>query len=349
MSIQTGLISFGKASRIFHAPVITSVPGLELVSVVERHKNESQNEYPWLNVVRSTEELLKNDDIRLIVIATPNDTHFDIAKASLMAGKHVVVEKPFTITTTEARELTDLARQNGLIISAFQNRRWDGDFLTVKEILNRKSLGRLVAFESRFDRFRNYHRPEAWRERPGRGAGLLYDLGPHLIDQALVLFGMPLSVTADIRAQRNQAETDDFFHLRLDYPDLRVILEAGMLVGAETPRFMLHGTKGSFMKFGLDPQESKLSEGFRPSDDSEWGEEEQRYWGTLHTYADDKYIKTKVKTLKGDYRLFYENIAQAIKGKADPFVTVDQMIKTIEIIEKAFVSQSQKKSVMLDS
>ena len=261
IKLSVGLIGYGMAGRTFHAPVIQSVPNLRLKKVVERHTNEARKRYPWVEVVPDATALLQDEEINLVVIATPNISHFDLARQSLKANKHVVVEKPFTTTSGQAQELIDLARQQNKVISVNHNRRWDGDFQTVKKLLEGRLLGRLVEYESHYNRFRNYPRPNAWREEEGAGGGILFDLGSHLIDQAQVLFGVPQMITSDIRVQRDFAKINDSFELILHYDDLKVTLKAGMLVREQSPRFILHGTEGSFVKYGFDPQEEALKRG----------------------------------------------------------------------------------------
>lgn len=342
--IKTGLIGFGKSSRIFHGPIINSVPELKLTKVVERHRNESQKYYPWVEIVRDTASLLEDEEISLVVITTPNDIHYELARQCLAAGKHVVVDKPFTTTSARAQELVDLARQQNRIINAFQNRRWDGDFHTLRKLLEKQFLGRLVEFESRYDRFRNYQRPDAWREKPGEGTGVFFDLGPHLIDQVLVLFGPPEMVTADIRTQRDHMETDDHFDLLLHYKDLKVTLKGGMLVRTETPRFLLHGTKGSFIKYGMDPQEEALINGGTPSD-PEWGVEPEENWGEINAEIDGLHITGRIETDAGNYQGYYQNVVDAIKGRAELAVTPEHMVNTIRVIELAFLSNEEKRTV----
>src|SRR4028118_492477 len=228
--ISVGLIGYGMAGRTFHAPVIQSIPYLRLKKVVARRTHEARKRYPWVEVVPDAAALLQDEEISLVVIATPNSSHFDLARQSLEANKHVVVEKPFTTTSGQAQELINLARRQNRVVSVYHNRRWDGDFQTVKKLLEGRLLGRLVEYESHFNRFRNYPKPDAWREEEGAGSGILFDLGSHLIDQAQVLFGVPQMITADIRVQRDFAKTTDSFELILHYDALKVTLKAGMLV-----------------------------------------------------------------------------------------------------------------------
>lgn len=346
--INVGLIGFGMAARVFHAPVIRSVPELKLKKVVERHGDESQRLYPAVEVVRDTAALLRDDEIDLVVVTTPNASHFELARHSLMAGKHVVVEKPFTTTSRQAQELIELARRQNRLISVNQNRRWDGDFQTVRRLLDGKLLGRLVEFESYYDRFRNAPRPGAWKEREGEGSGILYDLGSHLIDQAKVLFGLPEMITSDLRIQREFAKTIDNFEVILHYAGLKVTLKAGMLARVPGPRFILHGTQGSFVKYGFDPQEEALKQGRSPSE-IDWGREPKDRWGTLVSQAGGLNFEGQVETLAGSYQAFYRNMADAIAGRAGLAVKPEEARDTIRIIELAIESSEQKRTVSFSS
>jgi predicted dehydrogenase len=344
--IKVGLIGYGIAGRVFHAPVINAVPDFKLTKVVERHREESRQRYPWVEIARDASELFLDEEIELVVIATPNATHFELARQALLANKHVVVDKPFTATSAEADQLIDLARKQNRIVTAFQNRRWDGDFQTVKKLIESGMLGRLAEYESHFDRFRNYIRAEAWREEEAPGNGLTYDLGTHLVDQAQVLFGLPRSVTADIRTQRDGAMVDDNFELILDYGSLKVTLKAGVLVREQNPRFILHGTEGSFIKYGLDPQEDALKLGRTPTE-ADWGKEPKDQWGSLLTTMSGLYFEGRVETLAGNYMGFYQNIADAIRGRAELIVKPEEARNTIRIIELAFQSNREKRTVSL--
>lgn len=342
--MSVGLIGYGMAGRTFHAPVIQSVPNLRLKKVVERHTNEARKRYPWVEVVPDAMALLQDEEIDLVVIATPNISHFDVARQSLKANKHVVVEKPFTTTSGQAQELIDLARQQNKVISVNHNRRWDGDFQTVKKLLEGRLLGRLVEYESHYNRFRNYPRPNAWREEERAGSGILFDLGSHLIDQAQVLFGVPQMITSDIRVQRDFAKINDSFELILHYDDLKVTLKAGMLVREQSPRFILHGTEGSFVKYGFDPQEEALKRGFVPSE-SNWGIEPREQWGTLITQVGGLDLEGQVKTIAGCYQSFYQNIVDVISGRAELAVKPEEARNTIRIIELAIESSEQKRTI----
>lgn len=342
--INVGLVGYGSAARIFHAPLIQAVPGLHLKAVVERHGNESQKLYPEVEVFRHIETLLEDSSIHLVVITTPNASHFDLAQQALLAGKHVVVEKPFTANSKQAQVLIKLARQQGKIISVNHNRRWDGDFLTIKKLLEHKFLGRLVEYESHFDRFRNYVRPNAWKETVGEGSGILFDLGSHLIDQAQVLFGLPQMVTADIRVQRDGGSADDNFELILHYDALKVTLKAGMLVREPCSRFILHGTEGSFIKQGYDPQENALKEG-HTSLEAGWGTEPKDRWGTLITQLNGLQFEGQIETLPGCYQAYYQNLVDAIHKKAELAVEPEEARDTIRIIELAIQSNQEKRTI----
>ena len=248
--IKTGIASYGMSGLVFHAPLLHVHPGFEMVKIVERSYKGSKERYPYLSICQSYEELLLDEQIELIIVNTPDVFHFDHSKMALEAGKHVVIEKPFTMHVTEAEELIALSKKRSKLLSVFQNRRWDGDYLTVKKVAQEKLLGRLVSFESHFDRYRNFIQPDTWKEAPNEGAEIVYNLGAHMIDQAYELFGMPLSVSADIGIQRTDGKVDDFYNIVLRYDDIHAALKASYLVREEGPRYILHGTEGSFCKPG---------------------------------------------------------------------------------------------------
>jgi scyllo-inositol 2-dehydrogenase (NADP+) len=328
--IAVGLIGYGKAGQVFHAPLIESVQGLRLAAIVERTGEDARRRYPQATIVRDAAELFDDASIDLVVVATPNDSHFDLARRALLAGKDVVVDKPFTVTSAEADDLIELAKQSGRLLTVFHNRRYEGDFVTIRSLIDRGAFGRLVSYEARFDRFRNEPRPAAWRKTSRPGSGILYDLGSHLIDQALLLFGPPESVNADVRRERDFGESDDAFDVSLEYPALRVRLTASMLVREPTPRYTLRGTAATFVKFGSDPQEAALAAGGSPRD-SNWGREPREQWGTLIRDNGSETIETR----PGSYATFYENVRDAINGKAPLDVRPEDAAMTIRIIEAA--------------
>jgi scyllo-inositol 2-dehydrogenase (NADP+) len=333
--IDVGLIGFGLAGRAFHAQVIRATPGLRLAAVLQRHGNEAAEKYPDVRVVCSVEELLDIRGIRLVVIATPNETHAPIAQQCLEAGRDVVVDKPFATTFKEAAELVELARKCGRLITVYQNRRYDGDFQAIRQIVADGTLGRIVRFETNYDRFRPDLKPGAWRERVGPGSGILFDLAPHLIDHALVLFGLPEAVTADVRAERTVAVVDDAFDVMLHYPaGMRAVLRSTMLAVAPRPRFVLHGTRGAFFKQTFDPQEVNLRRGYIPESGA-WGGEPEEDWGVLTTVENDVITKRSVPSASSDYRDYYANARDAILGRAMLAVTPEHALNVMRILEMA--------------
>lgn len=329
MTIRTALIGFGVAGRFFHAPLIRAVDGIDLHVLVQRKRDDDAGTGD-LSIVGDASEVFSDPAIDLVVIATPNVTHFDLARRALEAGKHVVVDKPMTVTADEARELIALADAQNRVLAPFHNRRWDADFLTIRRLLAEGGLGRVVSVESKYNRFRDKPRPGAWREAATPGSGILYDLGPHLIDQALHLFGNPESVSASVRVEREFSSVDDAFDLWLNYPRLLVTLQAGMLVREKTPRFVIRGTKGTFIKYGLDPQEEALRKGAIPGGD-DWGREPRDLWGTLITDRGDE----RIESARGNYLRFYENVRDTIRGEAKLEVRPEDGLRVIEIIESA--------------
>ena len=340
--IKVGLVGFGTVAQVFHGPLISAEPTMQITHVVERHGDTAQEHYPHVQIVRSLDDLLATE-VDLVVILTPNELHKSQACQALEAGKHVVVDKPFTITSVEADEVIKTANRCERVLSVFQNRRWDSDFLTVSKILESGQLGRLVEFESRFDRFRP-NLKGGWREEPRPGSGVLYDLGSHLVDQALCLFGLPERLWADIRCQREGARIDDFFEVIAHYPGLRVVLKASCLAAERRVRFHLRGTKGAFLKHELDPQEAALKNGDSP-DQEGFGEEGEDSWGCLHSEADGKSRVVRVPTEKGAYEQYYADVSRAIREKKEPAVTARQARNTIRFLELAIQSQAQQRWV----
>jgi scyllo-inositol 2-dehydrogenase (NADP+) len=333
--IDVGLVGFGLAGRAFHAQVIRATPGLRLAAIVQRHGNEAADKYPDVRVVRSVEELLDIRDIRVVVIATPNETHAPIARQCLEAGRDVVVDKPFATTLKEAEGLVELARKSGRLITVYQNRRYDGDFQAIRQIVADRTLGRIVRFETNYDRFRPDLKPGAWRERVGPGTGILFDIAPHLIDHALVLFGLPQSVTADIRMERGVAVVDDSFDVMLHYPGgMRAALRSTMLAVAPRPRFVLHGTRGAFIKQTFDPQEINLRRGYVP-ENGPWGGEPEEDWGVLAVVENEVVTKRSVPSATSDYRDYYANVRDAILGRATLAVTPEYGLDVMRVLEMA--------------
>ena len=339
--IDVGLIGFGLAGRIFHAPFISAVEGMRLAAILQRRDHTAAAAYPSAQIVRTLDQLLAIDSIRLVVVATPNNTHFEFAKTALLAGRDVVIDKPFAPTYAEAAELAEIAGKHSRLLSVFQNRRWDGDFQTVRQLIADSKLGRITLFESRFDRFRPNLKENAWRERDEPGSGILFDLGPHLIDQALVLFGEPESLAADVRSEREGSVVDDTFDITLYYPRMRALLRAGVLISTPTPRFTVQGTTGGYLKYGLDPQEAALIRGERPVDDS-WGLDEPSRWGTLVTAQGETLSEARFPTAAGDYRGYYANVRDAMLGTAPLVVTPQQVLQVMHALELARESSRRR-------
>jgi predicted dehydrogenase len=345
--IDVGLIGFGLAGRAFHAPVIRAVPGLRLAAILQRSGIQAAEQYPDVQIVRNVEELLSVENIRLVVIATPNDTHYPLARQCLAADRDVVVDKPFTTTLAEATELVQFAKQRGRLVTVYQNRRYDGDFQAIRQIVAGGALGRVVRFETNYDRFRPQVRPGAWREKSGPGTGILFDLGPHLIDHALVLFGLPEAISADVRMERDNAVTDDAFDILLHYPhSMRAILRSTMLAASPRPRFVLHGTRGGFFKQSFDPQENNLRRGEIPKD-APWGAEPEEDWGVLTVYDGETPTQRRIPSGKGDYRDYYANVRDAILGKAKLAVTPEWALDVMRILELARESSEKRCTIPL--
>jgi predicted dehydrogenase len=339
--MKTGVIGYGIAAQVMHLPFITTNPDYQLSSILQRHGTSAKEKYPQVEVVRSIEEMLADSSLELVVITTPNDTHFDYAARALRAGRHVLLEKPFTITSEEARKLLTIAAESGKVLSVFQNRRYVSDFLTIQQLLKEKKLGEVVEFEAHYDRYRPEKRPNAWREEDAPGTGILYDLGAHLIDQAFCLFGLPVSVTADLRIQRPLAKTTDYFELWLDYGFSKIILKAGMLVREPGPRYMIHGTKGSFIKYGEDPQEALLRQGVLP-DTKDWGKEPEESAGCLHTEINGQVVKEKYPSLRGNYGGFYADLYDTLAHGKPLRVKPEHGYNTVRLIELA--TESNRKN-----
>ena len=342
--LRVGLAGFGLGGRAFHAPFIASNTRLRLTHVLQRHGEEAAKLYPGTTVVREFDELL--DDragIELMVIATPNATHRPFAIRALEAGKHVVVDKPFAVSVDEGRAVVEAAARAKRIVAPYQNRRWDGDFLTVASLLARGWLGTIEAFESRFDRWRPELRASPWKEQPAPGSGLLLDLGSHLIDQALVLFGRPESVSASITTERPGSVVDDRFDVQLEYPRHTAKLAAGLMIREAGPRFRVSGTLGHYVKHGVDPQETALREGRHPSGPG-WGTEPPASWGSLVTTIDGLRIEGVVRTMPGNYGWFYDNVCDAIAGLAPLAVTPEDAIRTLQMIELAIESNQRDRT-----
>ncbi|HCI6695720.1 TPA: oxidoreductase [Klebsiella quasipneumoniae subsp. quasipneumoniae] len=342
-AIRVGLVGYGYASKTFHAPLISGTSGLALTMVSSSDAAKVHADWPGVKVVSAASELLNDPEIDLVVIATPNDTHFPLAKAALEAGKHVVVDKPFTVTLSQARELESLAKHCGRVLSVFHNRRWDSDFLTVRTLINEGQLGEVGYFESHFDRFRPQVR-QRWREQAGPGSGIWYDLGPHLLDQAVALFGLPVSITVDLAQLRPGAQSTDYFHAVLAYPQRRVVLHGTLLAAAESARFIVHGSRASYIKYGLDPQEERLKNGERlPQED--WGYDMRD--GTLTRAEGDERSEETWLTLPGNYPVYYAAIRDALNGVGENPVPASEAIQIMTLIELGIESARHRATLSL--
>ncbi|HLF46923.1 MAG TPA: Gfo/Idh/MocA family oxidoreductase [Chitinophagaceae bacterium] len=343
---QVALCSFGMSGKVFHAPFLQVHPGLNFYAVWERAKNLATEIYPGVKTFRSFEEMLADKTIDLVIINTPSYTHFDFTKKVLLADKHAVVEKPFTATTSQAEELISLAKKVNKKLSVYQNRRYDSDYKTVKKILDEELLGKIVDAEIHYDRFNPQLSPKEHKEIPGPAVGCLYDLGSHLIDQAIQFFGMPLAVSADITINRPGSLADDYFDLKLFYPEHRMTLKSSYFVREPLPGYIFHGRKGSFIKAKTDVQEINLTAGKLPEGD-DWGKEPATEMGFLHTEKDGIIIKKHIPSLQGNYMEYYNGIYEALANNSAMPVTAADGLKVIRLIEAAMKSNKERKVIDL--
>lgn len=344
--VAVALASFGTSGKVFHAPFLSTDPGFALKAILERSGNNSREPYPKARIVRTFTELLNDKSLELIVVNTPDDTHYDYTKQALEAGKHVIVEKPFVMDIAGGEELISLARSKGLMLSVFQNRRWDADFLTARQILDSGLLGRLVEYESSFPRFRPQTK-DSWRDKAAFSGGVLYDLGAHLVDQALELFGMPEYVYAEVECQREDAIVNDYFLIRMLYTGLRVGLKSGCLVKEPTPAIRLNGTQGSFVKYGKDVQEAALKAGQMP-DQPWWGEENESDWGTInYITAEGEEVRRKYQSATGDYGAYFRNVYAYLREGAPLLTDASKSLDGIRVIEAAARSSRDKAVVKM--
>ncbi len=361
--IRTAVIGYGLAGRVFHCPFVHAVPGLDLTAIIVANPDRAaaaKAGYPEARILATPDEALNDPTIDLIVIATPNDTHFTLAQAALNANKHVVVDKPLTTTSSEARTLITLAASKDKILAPYHNRRYDTDFLTLRQLLDNNTLGRITQVVAHFDRYRPLVRPNTWKEI-GFTNGLLYDLGPHLIDQALALFGTPARITATDSTIRDITGIDDFVSVTLEYDiplengetrPLYYECNATMLAADPAPRFRVHGTLGSYTKQGLDPQEQALIKGDRPpqmGSQSPWLPEPESAWGTL-TLATKltepvELSRNPYPSVTGDYRLYYANVRDAINGIAPLAIPSEDAYRVIRLLELARESSTQQRTL----
>ncbi|MDR6890407.1 MULTISPECIES: oxidoreductase [Variovorax] len=349
-TLRAGLVGYGFAGQTFHAPVLSAVPGLELAAMASSQPHKVHADWPNVAVVPDVGALVARPDIDLVVVATPNALHYPVAKAALEAGKHVVVDKPFTIDAAEARQLELLARRNNRVLAVYQNRRFDADYLTLKDVLASGELGRLVYLESHFDRFRPEVR-DRWREQKVPGAGLWVDLGAHLVDQAVQLFGKPDSLQLDTAALRDRAQVEDYFHAVLRYESgphapLRVVLHATTLAAHAAPRYIVHGTRGSYVKHGVDPQEDALRAGQRPPM-AGWGADPQD--GEIAVPGSDggEPQRRIWPTRAGNYVDYYAAVRDAILGNGPNPVPPEQAVALMELLEIGQQSAAEGRAIRI--
>jgi len=344
--IKTALLSFGMSGQVFHAPFLHQHPGFTLAGSWERSKEQISDWYPDAKSYANLESVLEDPELDLVIVNTPTYTHYEYAKKVLQAGKHVVVEKAFTTTAGEAKDLQMLAAQNNLKLAVFQNRRWDSDFTTVKSVLDEGRLGRVVEATLAYARYDPNLSPKKHKENPGPGAGILKDLGPHLVDQALVLFGIPEAVYADIGITRHQSQVDDYIHLLLHYDNVHVHIKAGYFYREPLLGYVVHGSKGSFLKSRADVQESQLKAGMVPSATG-YGIEPHAEQGLLHTEFKGATVRDYIKTLPGNYMAFYEGLYRAITTNAPEPVTAQEGLNVMRVLYAAVASCQAKRMIHL--
>lgn len=335
-------MGYGMAAQVFHAPFLAILPQYRIHSFVQRSGEECLQKYPDAKLFRSISDMLADDEVELVVITTPNETHFPFAVEALTSGKHVVLEKPFANSSQQARTLVEKAAECGKVLSVYHNRRYVSDFKTIAWLLRQKALGEVHEYECRFDRYRPEPKPNAWREKAEEGSGVTYDLAPHLIDQALCLFGLPKEIFATIKKQRPHAVTDDYFDIRLLYNGLSVRLSAGMLVREMGPRYLIHGHLGSYIKHGDDPQEALLKAGVTP-DRADWGREADGLEGLLHSIKNNEVVRERITGLAGNFGEFYSRLYSSLADGEPPSEKPEHGYNTVRLIELAFESDAQKR------
>ena len=337
--VRVGLVAFGMAGRVFHAPLVSSVEGLELAAVVERSSDHAAARYPGIRTYRAVDQLLGEASVDLVVVATPSGSHFEVAKQVISAGKHVVVDKPTSVRSSEIAELIRLARERRVQLIPFHNRRWDGDFRTIQKLLHEGLLGCLVFMQSTFDRWNPGQTRRPWKDDPGQGGGMLLDLGTHVTDQILTLFGKPRAVSGEVNREREGDGANDAFTARLHYQGLTVELGANCLSSLARPRFHLRGTLGNYWKHGVDPQEAALNQVTRVSAE-DWGKEPESAWGTLAVAADGCMMIRSLQPVPGDYRLYYAGVRDAVLGRGPAPVPALDAWRVARILE--WVAQSSE-------
>ncbi len=342
--IVTALCSFGMSGQVFHGPSLKILPQFKIHKILERHNRISEKHYPQATIVSDFEKILHDPAVELVIVNTPDYLHFEMAKQALEAGKHVVVEKPFVKKSEDAVVLMDIARRHKVLLTVYQNRRLDGGFLTLRKILEDNLLGRVVEYESHYDRYRNFIQEGSWKEDGDERTGVLFNLGSHIVDQALVLFGKPRAVSADLSVLRTGGRTTDQFNIRLHFENFVAILRCSYLVRELGPQYTIHGTEGSFIKMGTDPQEEMLKINRLP-DEPGWGKEPPSDWGKLNTSINGVHFEGKIETIPGNYALFYTNLYHAIRGGEPLMVRPEEALMTIRILEACLESNRLGKTI----
>lgn len=343
--IVTALASFGMSGAVFHGPSLKVLPQFFKISkILERTKNISAERYSNATIVRKYDAILNDPFVELVIINTPDALHYEMARQAIEAGKHVVLEKPFTKTSDEARVLIALAKQKGVVLTVYQNRRLDNGFLTVQKIVEQKLLGRLINYEAHFDRYRNFIQGGSWKEDGDERTGVLFNLGPHLVDQALVLFGLPEAVTAHLSVVRTGGLTNDDVDIRLHYPQFNALLRSSYLVREQGPQFILNGTEGSFRKMGGDPQEAMLKNHRLPNE-PDWGTDQPSDWGLLNTTINGLHFYGKIETVPGNFSNFYLNLYDALREGKPLMVQPEEALNTIRILEACLESNRLRKTI----
>ncbi|WP_232784991.1 oxidoreductase [Psychromonas sp. MB-3u-54] len=337
--IKTAIVGYGLSAKTFHLPFIESLPEFEVSAISSSQTDALKQDWPNAAHYLSAEEMLQNSDAQLVIITAPNDVHFSLAKLALENNKHVILEKPFVTNIADGQTLITLAKEKGLVLSVYHNRRWDGDFMTIKKLMAENTLGNIKHFESHFDRFRPIA-VQRWRENAQDGGGILFDLGPHLIDQALQLFGLPDAITAQCKIMREGATNIDYFNLTLHYPDKLALLSASLFCAAPNLRFNIQGDRANYRKWGLDPQEDRLKTGVLPTT-TDWGQENQDQYG--HLYFEDS--SQVAKTELGGYQHFFVQMAKAINSGAKPPVSAEDALWNIKLIKLAMESSRLGKTI----
>ncbi len=342
--LKVALCSYGMSGKVFHAPLITAEPGIQLHSILQRNNESALNDYPQVSIVKSFDDILQNQDIDLVVVNTPNEFHYPMAKAVLEAGKHLVLEKPFVINLHEGKELITLADQQKKCLAVFQNKRLETDHLTVEKIIQSQQLGRIVEVEWHYDRYRNTVTHKQWKEDNLPGAGTWFDLGVHMVDSVLCLFGRPQAIQADMRSLRREDGATDYFNVCLHYADMRVLLRSNTFVSAKGATVSLHGDKGSFLKFGQDVQEQQMMKGVLPGH-SQWAKHEDENYGLLRLQTPQGVKAERVESETGCYEDFYRNIVRHISDQEPLRFTAQQALLAVEVLLAAEESHKAQRTV----